>query len=209
MKQAIEDLLRYPGVSPLTANSRIVGRHLSTGFPTLDEKLPGGGWPMGAVTEILAPSQGIGELQLVIGALAQLSREGRWLVWVAPPYVPYAPALTGYGVDLSRVLVVQGRTEVEHRWAAEQALRSSACGAVLQWSRAGDTRAARRLQLAAEQGSTWAVVFLPPTVGRYASPAALRLHLAPTREGLEVKVLKCRGQAWRGAVLVGRGNAVA
>lgn len=189
------------------ANSHLVDRYLATGYPALDEKLAGGGWPVGAVTEILITSQGIGELQLVIEALARLSREGRWLVWVAPPYIPYAPALTGYGVDLSRVLVVQGHTEAEHRWAAEQALRSSACGAVLQWVSAMDARAVRRLQLAAEHGRTWAVVFLPPSAAGNGSPAALRLHLAPTREGLEVKVLKCRGQAWRGAVLIGKGNA--
>jgi hypothetical protein len=209
LSQSVEDLLQPLGVSPLAANLRVVDRHLPSGLPALDEKLPGGGWPMGAVTEILTTSQGIGELQLLIRALARLSREDRWLVWVAPPYIPYAPALTGYGVDLSRVLVVQGRTQAEQRWAAEQALRSSACGAVLQWSSAMETRAVRRLQLAAEHGRTWAVVFLPPRAGGYASPAALRLHLAPTREGLQVKALKCRGRAWQGAVLVGKGDEAA
>ncbi|MGC1955767.1 MAG: translesion DNA synthesis-associated protein ImuA [Gammaproteobacteria bacterium] len=207
MKQSIEALLRHSGVSPWAANARLADRHLPTGFPALDAKLPGGGWPMGAVTEILTRSPGIGELQLIIWALAQLSREGRWLVWVAPPHIPYAPALTGYGVDLSRVLIVQGRTDAEQRWAAEQALRSNACGAVLQWSSSMNTRAMRRLQLAAEHGRAWAVVFLSPRAVPHASPAGLRLHLAPTREGLEVKVLKCQGQAWRGAVLIGGGDA--
>lgn len=162
---------------------------------------------MGAVTEILTSSQGIGELRLVIWALAQLSREGRWLVWVAPPHVPYAPALASYGVDLSRVLVVQNRTKAEHRWAAEQALRSSACGAVLQWPTVMNTRTVRRLQLAAEHGRSWAVVFLSPRVAGYGSSAALRLHLAPTREGIEVKVLKCRGQVWQDTVIIGGSNS--
>ncbi|MGF1613205.1 MAG: translesion DNA synthesis-associated protein ImuA [Gammaproteobacteria bacterium] len=209
MNRSVEERLRPIGVATWEANSGKVDRHLATGFAALDEKLPGGGWPMGAVTEILTESHGIGELQLVIWALSQLSREGRWLVWVAPPYIPYAPALAEHGVDLSRVLVVRGRGEAEHRWAAEQASRSSACGAVLQWTSAMDGRGMRRLQLAAEQGESWAVVFARSRTVRYASLAALRLHLAPAREGLEVKVLKCRGRACPRTVLVGKDGVAA
>lgn len=209
MNPSLDDLRLHPSVSSLRTNSPIVHRRLPTGFPALDEKLAGGGWPLGAVTEIVAACHGVGELHLVMAALAQLSREGRWLVWIAPPYIPYAPALADYGVDLSRVVVVQGHSAAEQRWAAEQALRSSACGAVLQWAAAPDTRAVRRLQLAAEQGRTWAVVFLPARAAQWASLAALRLYLAPTDKGLEVQVLKCRGQAWRGALLIGARHAAA
>ena len=82
---------------------------IPTGFAALDDKLPGGGWPVGALTEILVPALGIGELRLVMPALARLSHKKRWMAWIAPPHIPYAPALTACGIDLSRTLIVRPR----------------------------------------------------------------------------------------------------
>ena len=58
------------------------GTGISTGVSQLDAVLPGGGWPRGALTEILIPDEGIGELSLVMPALARLSHARRWLAWV-------------------------------------------------------------------------------------------------------------------------------
>jgi len=55
---------------------------VSSGFPALDAELPGGGWPAGALTEILPAHEGIGELRLLGPALASLSRRGSRLAWV-------------------------------------------------------------------------------------------------------------------------------
>jgi protein ImuA len=43
-----------------------------SGFATLDAELPGGGWPRGALTELLVDSAGFGELSLLIPALRHL-----------------------------------------------------------------------------------------------------------------------------------------
>jgi len=190
-----------------------------TGFRALDAALPGGGWPIAALTEILAVHEGIGELELLVPALARLSREGRGIVWIAPPHVPYAPALAGRGVDLSRALWVCARSGRDRLWAAEQALRDGDCGAVLLWpaeesgeggnrggirsaardagpaGRVPDARWLRRLQLAAEAGGTLGVLFRAGARACRPSPAALRLALAPGPEGLEVRVIRCRGRA--------------
>jgi len=48
---------------------------LASGFPRLDRCLPGGGWPLEALTEILIGQYGIGELRLLMPALAELSAE--------------------------------------------------------------------------------------------------------------------------------------
>src|SRR5689334_22672759 len=71
---------------------------VATGFAALDEVLPGGGWPSDALTEILLAREGIGELRLAFPALARLQTERREVVWIAPPYVPYAPALAAAGI---------------------------------------------------------------------------------------------------------------
>ncbi len=180
---------------------------IPTGFSALDTLFPGGGWPKGALTEILVPRKGIGALSLVLPTLARLSREKRWLAWVAPPYLPYAPALASAGIDLSRVLLVHGpgrppgrfpvspapRVGSDGLWAVEQALRSGTCGAVLAWLETGDMKTLRRLQLAAEAGCCWGLLFRPEHLYTQASPAALRIKLEPEPEGLAVHILKRRG----------------
>ena len=66
---------------------------LPSGFPALDAMLPGRGWPGSALTEIVLEREGIGELRLTLPALARLQAQGRDVAWIAPPHVPYAPAL--------------------------------------------------------------------------------------------------------------------
>ena len=51
-------------------------------------------------------------------ALATLSRarddeDAGWIAWVAPPLEPYPPALSQWGVDLSRVLIVRPKDAAE------------------------------------------------------------------------------------------------
>jgi cell division inhibitor SulA/protein ImuA len=166
------------------------GSMLSSGIAGLDGLL-GGGWPRGALTEILA--RRISGISLLVPALARLSEEGRWLAWVAPPRLPYAPALAARGVSSERLLLIQRTAADRDLWAAEQALRSGACGAVLIWPDRLQVAQIRRLQLAAEQGDCLGVLFRAAHVQAQASPAALRLSVAPEPGGLRVRVLKRRG----------------
>src|SRR5438874_11823061 len=80
---------------------------IPTGFAALDAELPGGGWPRQALTEILNDEPGVGELGLILPALAALTSAGQRVVWMAPPQVPYAPALAHGGVDLANLLIVR------------------------------------------------------------------------------------------------------
>jgi hypothetical protein len=154
--------------------------------------LPGGGWPAGALTEIHCERPGTGELQLVMPAAARLTQSGRWVMLIAPPYIPYAPALISHGVRLSRVMLVQTAATEESLWACGQALSSHGCGAVLVWLERAPERSFRRLQLAAENNDALALLFRP---GRAlpASPAALRLHVSKFQSRTLVRILKRRG----------------
>ena len=178
-------------LSDLSAPSK---RCIPTGFDELSGQLPGGGWPVGALTEIVSATQGIGELRLTMPALASLTAKAKWVVWVSPPFVPYAPVLVHHGLDLSRTLLIQNQVVDESLWAAEQVLRSKMTGAVLLWpSSAVDERRLRRLQLAAETGSSTGFLFRVGDERIRSSPAALRLKLGRQGEDLQVRVLKCRG----------------
>lgn len=168
---------------------------LPTGFDELDEQLPGGGWPDACLTEIMTDSEGVGELSLLMPALAELSQKKRWIAWIAPPHIPYAPALSGKGIDLSRVLVVHAKPGVDTLWAMEQALASGVCGAVLGWPQTTDQKALRRLQLAAEKGGSAGFLFRPASAAKQSSPAALRLNLLSDLFGLRINIHKCRGKS--------------
>ena len=128
-------------------------------------------------------------------ALADLGAGGRWLAWVGTPGLPYAPALAARGIVLPRMLWVRADSAAEQLWSMEQALRSGVCGAVLAWPTRVHPRRLRRLQLAAESGGAWALLFCRDVELSDASPASLRLRVTPAARGLAVEVLKCRGRA--------------
>lgn len=199
MNPALDDLLHHPAIWRAGDLASAAVPTLSSGHHSLDQELPGGGWPLGAVTEILLDDAGIGELSLLLPALAQVTGEGKGVVWVAPPHLPYAPALETAGVAVDLCLVVSPQRQdragnADVLWTAEQALRSGACGAVLAWPTAPvDYRALRRLQLAAEAGGTLCFLFRPMTVANTPSPAPLRLKLAMADKHLAVHLLKRRG----------------
>lgn len=181
-------------------NKQPAGDAYATGCKVLDAHLPGGGWPAAALTEIILERYGVGELSLLMPAMARLCAPGGaeqargWIFWVAPPFIPYAPALNRHGVDLSRILLVHApATPHSSLWAMEQALRAGSCAAVLAWVRSADQTALRRLQLAAERAHCWTVLFRPVTALHQRSPAALRLRLTRTGTMTRVEILKCRG----------------
>jgi cell division inhibitor SulA/protein ImuA len=188
----IESLLHASAVWRAGQCAQEAGATLPTGFAALDALLPGGGWPRGALTEVLLARQGIGELSLVMPALARLSSADDWIVWVAPPYVPYPAALAAAGLRLERLVVARPQA-ADAWWAAEQALRSGASKALLAWLRGADERRLRRLQLAAEGGAAWGVLYRHARAAGERSPAALRLLLEPAAGGLAVHILKRRG----------------
>ena len=190
---ALSDILRNGLVWRAGEFARVELPCIQSGFPALDAQLPGGGWPAGALTELLPEHAGIGEVRALGPALARLSSEGRWIAWIAPPYLPYAPALEAAGIDLARVMVVRTRSPQDALWAIEQALQSGACGAVLGWPEKPSFAQLRRLQIAAEGSPALAFLFRPPLAAREASPAALRLHLQSMKGELAVKIVKRRG----------------
>lgn len=166
---------------------------VASGFAVLDAELPGGGWPRGALTELLVDGAGIGELSLLTFALAGIRDAGGWSLLVAPPYPLHAPAWAAAGVDLARLAVVSPASPRDALWAMEQALVSGAPRAVVGWLPYADARALRRLQVAAVAGGALAFLFRPTRMAVDSSAAPLRLQLAGEDGQLAVRILKRRG----------------
>ncbi len=165
---------------------------LPSGYSTLDAVLRQGGWPLGGAIELLSDGGGLGAMGLFLPAMERLSGQRRWQVFIAPPYTPYAPLLAARGIDTEQVLLVHPKNREDLLWATEQALRSTTSSAVFSWLGAQDYRYGelRKLQLAASDGDSLAVLFRPNRVSAQHTPACLRLQM---REYRTVHILKQRG----------------
>lgn len=194
------DLLHHPalwragelGARPATVPS---------GHEALDRHLPGNGWPQAGLCELMLQTAGVGELRLLLPALRTLSRQMRWIAWVNPPFIPYAPALEAAGVDIGKILLIHPKSHQDALWALERASRSGTCSAALAWldEQRLAVKDTRRLQLAARQGGTFTCLFRPEQARALNSMAELRLHLRPADgaeagpQALSVTVCKRRG----------------
>ena len=161
-----------------------------TGWMALDAVLPAGGWPDAALTEILIPADGVGELQLLMPTLARLTQTDRPVLLIAPPYAPCVAGWRARGVDMEHVEMVAA-DEQRILWAMEQSLRAGCCSAVLAWPRQIDERQLRRLQVAADSGRALAFVFRDRKHAVQPSPAALRIEIET--QPVQLRVRKCRG----------------
>jgi len=182
---------------PLLWRGKQISHHLhtlSTGHAGLDEVLPGNGWPVGAVTELVNGTAGCGELSLLLPALARLSQEDHWITMVDPPWIPYPSALHGRGLAVEKLLLIRTQNRSESLWVCEQVVRGIPGGAMLAWPDVLSFSELRRLQLAAKSTHKTVFLFRGRNAATASSPAVLRLQLTPDDGDLQVRVLKCRGQ---------------
>ena len=217
MKAAIADLARLPGVWRGGELEHVVHEVVSTGHAALDRELPGGGWPLGALSEVLHDGVGIGEVRFLFGALARAGEGERMVAWINAPHLPYAPALAQGGLALNRCVVVRPATREDALWAAEQALRCGACGAVMLWlesSLAGGRRSRgdeyawlRRLQMAAQAGRSMAVLYRSTAAEASSTPAHLRVVLAREAGALTLRIPKRRGPPLAAPIVLERAIA--
>ncbi|HET6655705.1 MAG TPA: translesion DNA synthesis-associated protein ImuA [Gammaproteobacteria bacterium] len=185
----LDALLARPDVRRGCSTAR--GEAVSTGYQSLDACL-GGGWPRHGLIEVLHDGHGGGELSLFAPLFRKLAATERHIAFVAPPCLPYPPALARWGLA-GNFLLIESATGTNALWAAETCLRAN-CSLVLCWLDRPTDRALRRLQLAAEDGETLALLFRPVRDAERPSPAALRLAVRPHDAGLTIDFLKCRGR---------------
>ena len=203
MKASVAELVQLPGVWRGGELEHAALPPIPTGHAALDAELPGGGWPNGTLTEVLHDDVGIGEVTVLAAALARASEGDRIIAWVKPPHLPYAPALAQSGIPLERCLVIRPASDEDALWAAEQSLKSGACGAVLFWPHEPDYPWLRRLQLAAATGRAMAVSFRPASTERLSTPAHLRVVLSKEDGVLRVRIPKRRGPPLTSAIRIG------
>lgn len=200
----------HPNVWHADALATPAGRVLATGDATLNAQLPGGGWPLGALSEILQPDGVHSEWRLLLPALARSGTAA--VVLVGAPHMPFGPALHAQGLRPQRLLWVQAQASAQRLWAAEQALRCAEVDAVLAWLPQARADQLRRLQMAAAEYDKLLWVLRPEQALHESSPAVLRLWAGPvgpsahggdSSDALEVRVLKRRGPPLQQALRLG------
>ncbi len=166
---------------------------LATGHAVLDAELPGAGWPVGAISEILQRRGEHNEWRLLLPALRRAAIGS--VVLVSAPHVPFAAALAAQGLEAWRLLWVAAATPAECLWAAEQALRCAGVSAVLLWLAHARAEQLRRLQMAAQVHSKLLFLLRPAQAQGESSPAALRLLVAnqTDSDALLLHIIKRRG----------------
>jgi protein ImuA len=186
---------------------------LPSGFTGLDAELPGGGWPMRSVTELLTPQSGVLEWRLLAPALRdwwaaqalppsspgrrQAAPALRTLLLVNPPHTPHLPGLQGLGLPASALIWVSAATPAEALWATEQAVKSRV--AVLAWLPEARPEQIRRLQVSALSSDAPVFLMRPERARQQSSAAPLRLVVRPGDGwSLAVHLLKRRGPAHEG-----------
>jgi len=200
-KREVDQLLKHPGLwraHQLGTYTRQSNQGLPTGFSELDTYLPDRGWPHNGLIELILAHAGIGELRLLMPALQTLSQqESRWIAWVNPPFVPYAPALQHLGIDTQKILLVRPQTHKDTLWALERICKSGNCSSALAWldERKLKLKDTQRLQVAAKQGRTLTGLFRPQRAMQQSSMAELRLRLLPGKapDLVQLEILKRRG----------------
>ncbi|OVZ60006.1 hypothetical protein CDO44_10610 [Pigmentiphaga sp. NML080357] len=153
---------------------------LSSGFPALDAALPQAGWPVGALTEILVPHVGHGELNLLGPLLSRLTKAGRTVALLVPPYLSYAPALIQHGVALECVKLVRTARPLEGLDQLESAVHAGELGALVailppDQAAVQSESTVRRLHMAARLSGCPAFLFHTCSTPATTSASQLRL----------------------------------
>jgi protein ImuA len=178
-----------------------------TGFEALDAALPGRGWPLSQLNELICTPGVSGEWSLMLPGLRAAQASARQLVLINAPHEPYLPAWQAAGISPARVLRLDAgaHSQAQQRacWAAEQALHCADVAAVVAWLPRAPTESLRRLQLAASESQILLFVVRPLAAQDHSSPAALRLLLSRSDAlHTEVSILKCRGSAGQVSVQI-------
>jgi len=162
--------------------------------------LPELGVRAGGIVEWLVARQGAGAVTSALQITSRSSAgRGAWAV-VDPARECYVPALSGWGINPGRALVLRPASLQETCWAIEQCLRCPGVSAT--WAWVGERvpeRIHRRWQMAAEVGGGVGLLFRPLWAEREPVWADLRLLVTPQAGGqgetrrVNIEVLYRRG----------------
>ncbi|RMG03095.1 MAG: hypothetical protein D6741_02750 [Planctomycetota bacterium] len=184
-------------------------RRVSTGLPSLDRLLPGGGLPERGLVECLGePGSGVGSTALLLAR--RLVGGGICVVLDSipgerKPKKPtregafFKPGIWGPEFDGDSLVLVRPRSRKDLFWAFDQALRTSGVTAIGWFDEIPD-HTYRRFLLATEEHGTCGVLVRPSVMKARPAWADIRLAIEPIveeegesdRRAIGIRLLHCR-----------------
>jgi len=166
----------------------------ASGWAELDAELPGGGWPLQCVSEVLSAQPAVLEWRLLCPVLRSVVTDGGQVVVVGPPRHPHMPGLLHEGLDERQLVWIQAEQPAERLWVTEQLIKANAAGAIVAWLPQARQEQLRRLQACASTCDGLVFLCRPEAARHEASAAPLRVHASVTVDWeLKVNVFKRRG----------------
>lgn len=146
--------------------------HLPFGLPALDGKLAAGGLATAALHEATGAEPGLaGDAAATLFLAGIAARAGGTVLWALGRRDLFAPGLEQAGLPPSRLLLAEAGEDAAVLAVMEEGLRHGGLAAVVGEVRRAGLTASRRLQLAAEEGGTLALLLRRPRA-RDADPLA-------------------------------------
>ena len=215
-------------IAALETSPRMAKQALFTlGFEGVDARLPGGGLACCGVHEVMADAYG--DMGAAIGFAAALAARASFqaqgtasgheglIVWCQQGWGSYdlgelyGPGLAAFGIDPTRLLLVNPAREPDMLWALEECVRAGVFTAVVgeipATSRHFNLRASRRLHLGAEDTDTPLILLRGHGNSLSPSAALTRWRVATMPAGTavnagaiempcwQVELEKCKGGA--------------
>lgn len=181
----------------------VVTHTVSTGWDSFDAQLPGGGWPCGAIAEVLGPQPGVLEWRICGPALRRVVAQDGQVVVVGPPRYPHLPGLMHEGLDERHLVWIQAEPPAERLWVTEQLIKANAAGVVMAWLPQARQEQIRRLQINAQSCDGLVFLFRPEQAQHEASAAPLRIHATHSLDWeLHVHIFKRRGPVHDGVLVL-------
>ncbi len=190
------------------------GGTVTLGIADIDQHLPWGGLPRGALHEVIAedPGAGVGFAAVLAARLAAWKTKSGadgMVLWcegarTLDAGILYAPGLKRFGLVPERVICVRVRADRDALWALEEGL-GGGLAAVVGEVGAVTLTEGRRLQLAAEMAGVTALLLRPPAAAAVPAAALTRWRLGTlpgaTTPGIpgvgrarwRVELFRCRG----------------
>lgn len=149
-------------VRAIVAGSKGPAAALPFGLDALDDRLAGGGLADAGLHEVAGASDGYSDdaaaTLFLAGIAGRRVGEGGTVLWVVSRRDLFAPGLAQAGLSPERLLVAEAGRDTDVLAVMEEGLRHGALAVVVgEVGRAGLTET-RRLQLAAEEGGTMALM---------------------------------------------------
>jgi protein ImuA len=142
------DILIRQGLQKLPGSAFV-----DMGLGVLNNAFPGHSFPLAAVHEFVCTTAETrtASAGFIAALLSRLMERAGPCIWIAPGRNCYPPALTGFGIDPSRIVFIDLARDKELLWTMEEALKCDGLCAVVGEIRNIDFTISRRLQLAVEK----------------------------------------------------------